>query len=164
MYKKLNKLGILLIIGFLVLTSCQKEVEPGGTVMEAMSGEWWVDFGVLEDGNLVADYGYYFVSTFNTADEATDKLWISDNNNFWQFQVKANANIEAMTFSVDAGTDLVWDDNTTIRNGKILEGAATSPSGVVTDSIYFEVEWASDPGTIYRGAGYRYTGWPEDDH
>ena len=162
--KKIIKyiLSIAVIVAF---TACQEDLEIGGTATEAMSGDWWVQMGVSDGaGGIATNYGYSELSTFNTASNSTSQMWLSDHGTFWDYQVKVNINLENMTFTVTDGEDIVHDDNTTIAIGKILPGAATTPSGVAADSIYFEVEWASDPGNVYVGSGYRYTGWPEDDH
>ena len=52
-----------------------------------------------------------------------------------------------------------------ITNGKIIPGAATSTGGNVTDSIYFQINFSDDPDNlIYDVAGYRRTGFLEDEH
>ena len=69
--------------------------------------------------------------------------------------------------------------NITITDGKILKGAATTPSGMPADSIVFYVEFdddytLDDEGNVvyapeyygfknYRVSGYRYTGFTNDD-
>ena len=163
--KKLIKyiLVIAVIIGF---TACQEDFEVGGTATEALSGDWWVEMGISDGaGGFDGDsYGFSNLSMFNTAANSATEMWLTDNDSFWQYTVKINVDVNNLSFSVSEGTDTRWDDNTTITNGKITPGAATSPSGQKVDQIYFEVEWASDPGTIYVGKGYRYTGWAEDDH
>ena len=60
--------------------------------------------------------------------------------------------------------NLAYDITVNIANGKILPGAATSSGGNVTDSIYFQIEFSDDPGTLYDVAGYRRTGFLEDEH
>ena len=74
----------------------------------------------------------------------------------------------------DEGNEIFDDDvenacNTFITDGKILKGAATTPSGMPADSIVFNVEFDDDPypGAYgyknYRVSGYRYTGFSNDD-
>ena len=71
--------------------------------------------------------------------------------------------------------------NITITDGKILNGAATTPSGMPADSIVFYVEFDDDYSPVdetmtdyeytptlygfknYRVSGYRYTGLANDD-
>ena len=157
---------ILFIAVIVGLTACQEEFEVGGTATEAMAGDWWVEMGISDGaGGFDGDsYGYYELSTYNTAADGTDEMWLTDKETFWAYKVKVAINIDDLTFSVDQGEDVIWDDNTTITNGKITPDGTTTPSGITTDGIYFEVEWASDAGTVYVGKGYRYSGFPEDDH
>ena len=157
-------MALAVIVGF---AACQQEdYEPGGTVVQDMAGTWWVNMTERVDssGVINGSYGYYELLSFNTSDNSSDSMWVTDNGAFWDYKVKVGINHATKTFSIDQGKDLIWDDNTTIQNGKIMVGAATAPSGTVTDSIYFEVKWASDNVHTYIGSGYRYTGWPEDDH
>jgi hypothetical protein len=53
-----------------------------------------------------------------------------------------------------------------ITEGKILLGAATTPSGMPADSIYYKIQFDDDGvgGTeIYVVHGYRHTGLANDD-
>ena len=64
---------------------------------------------------------------------------------------------------------LAYDSKLTITNGKILPGAATTPSGMPADSIVFNVTFNDDTYPTdygfdsYRVAGYRYTGFTKDN-
>ncbi|WP_353717921.1 lipid-binding protein [Dyadobacter sp. 676] len=51
-----------------------------------------------------------------------------------------------------------------ILEGKIIKGAATTPGGNKTDSIYVKFEFKKVPGEQYEYAGYRRTGFQEDEH
>lgn len=134
--------------------------EPEGPDMEyspvwPVSGEWWVTYEFDDGtGNIDDHYGvgHTRLLTYNDADDAGDSIWVNDNENFWEFIVKAGVNVEAKTFSVTEGKDLVWDDNTTITKGQVfeLEGG---------DSIYMEIVWASDPTTTYIVSGRRVKGF-----
>lgn len=78
------------------------------------------------------------------------------------------------------GPDVKNACNITITDGKILKGAATTPSGMPADSIVFYIEFDDDfsyneetddyeyTPTLYgfksyRLSGYRYTGFTNDD-
>lgn len=79
------------------------------------------------------------------------------------------------------GPDVKNACNITITDGKILKGAATTPSGMPADSIVFYVEFDDDYTQLdeesdkveytptafgfknYRISGYRYTGFTNDD-
>jgi hypothetical protein len=54
-----------------------------------------------------------------------------------------------------------------VQQGKVLLKEGRSTSGVVTDSIYFEVSFDDDTpayGTTYIVSGVRRTGFLEDEH
>lgn len=158
---------ITILTSIVLYTSCDvKEdyVEIDSKVVEA-AGEWWVNYST--DGY---ESGYTKMLTFNTANDDGSEIWVSDEGNFWPFKVKCPVNIQNLTF---AGTDLVsvalwqgepYDIKVSISNGKIIKKVSLQPSGFVADSIYFEIEFEDDPGTIYKAAGFRKTGFQEDEH
>lgn len=155
------------------------EPEIEYSVVWPLSGEWYVTYTFDDGSGVIDDYyglGYTKLFTYNTANNDPSKLWVSDGGNidvdhanFWSYCVKADCNVGAKSFS---GTDLVstadagglYDIKVNVTNGKVIVGGATSPSGVKCDSIYFEVEFEDDPGTIYNCAGNRRTGFLEDEH
>lgn len=98
----------------------------------------------LFDGDTIA--GPTTLSLYNTANNVG--IWIDDNKQFWQFKVKAN--LSGSNFSINKGYDLTWDDSTTVTNGSVVD-----------DNIYMELEWKSDPGSIYVCKGKRQTGFEE---
>jgi len=158
----------LLIIG---LSACKKEEPIGGTSVQDMSGEWWVQLDAKGD--------FYKIVTFNTADNSSSQMWV-DLTEFWGtntppkqlVQVKANVNTGDKTFSITNGTNV--PDNgykndpnlkITIKNGKVITDGAVGPgSKQKTDAISLDVEFSDDPGTIYKLSGYHRTKFPDDDH
>ena len=170
----------LVIVLLLSISSCSKlyemnqqdEPEIEYSVVWPMSGEWYVNYRFDDgDGNIGDWYsvGTVPLFTYNTAAEDINKMWISDAGNFWTYTVKTPLNLDAKTFS---GTDLVstadydglYDIKINITNGKVIKDGGISTSGVVTDSIYFEIEYEDDPGTIYQCSGVRRTGFLEDEY
>lgn len=100
---------------------------------------------------------------------------------FWPFMVRANVDLGCMTFTandksiaivgakpatatVPAKPPVPYDITVKITNGKVIKDGSTPPSKTTTDSIVFETEFGDDPGTIYRAAGYKRTGFLEDEH
>lgn len=63
-----------------------------------------------------------------------------------------------------------YDIKVLVRNGRIIEDAVTTASGVVADSIYFEVWFEDLEGATGIAddklfvSGYRRTGFLEDEH
>ena len=175
----------ILALATLTLASCEKD-PIGGTATEKMAGQWYVQVqGVEADGTVLYEdedlygIGNFWILTYNTADNKSNELWISDvDKAFWNFQVKVNCNIADATFSVSGAEDIIGGEAVDITNGKILYGAAKTPSGMPADSIVFEVLFEDDPyaapnegkpgfeGAFYdhlRVSGYRYTGLVNDD-
>lgn len=151
----MKKIALYISLILFVAYGCElKEPEVDYSPTWPVNGEWWVTYKVDVGGELVDIYswGYTRLLTFNTAANTTDSIWVTDNGNFWTFQVKAGVDVPSRTFAVTAGNEIFYDDATTITNGKVIE----RPDG---DSIYMEIEWASDPGTIYVTSGRRVKGF-----
>lgn len=171
--KKIFLYTALLVAGMFVLPACDKE-EIGGTATEPMAGEWYVKVDAIDaEGNVVYDdpygNGHFHLDTYNTASNSTTEMWIDDNKNFWEFKNKINVNLTDLTFSATDAQNEYYDMKVTIKDGKILLGAATTPSGMPADSITFVVTFSDDdnPGKYgfdaYRISGFRYTGFTKDE-
>lgn len=170
------KLIALFAFMTIAFTSCEEEgyadYDPGQTNVKEVSGEWYVKF--LVDGEDIYGIGYTLLDTYNTAANSSDTMWINDNMNTWVYKVKVPVNIDAKTFSgndlessIDDDDDPVtpnYEVTVNISEGKVLKGAATTAAGNVTDSIHFKAVFSDDPGTIYQIAGFKRTGFEEDEH
>lgn len=144
------------------MAGCEKDEDIGGTAVEKLAGEWWVQISVEDD--LIAD-AYFPVMTYNTADNMNNAMWIDDHEEIWPFKFKCDVNTAAQTFSATNATSLYTPITTNLKNGKVLTGVSKGPvSQAVTDSIYFEIEFSDDPGVTYQFHGYRRTRFAEDDH
>lgn len=159
-----NKILILFAFLSLGIMSCDLGNDPdiGGTATQAVAGEWFTTFTIA--GEDVYGLGYQLITTSNTAANTAGEFLITDDAHTWDYKVKSPLNLDAKTFGGTGLPNLAYDITVNIANGKILPGAATSSGGNVTDSIYFEAEFSDDPGTIYQVAGYRRTGFLEDEH
>ena len=154
---------ILFLLAILTIAiSCEEEFEPGATATKDLAGEWWVQL-YNSDASAVL-WGYERIATYNTSADTEDSLWVNDYDHiFYGFRVKVPANLDQMTFgSSDIQASYV-DSLFTVNNGEIIEDGAVTPGGLTVDSIYFEVTDYSDTSS-YVLAGYRHTGWPEDNH
>ncbi|MCR5519875.1 MAG: hypothetical protein K6F21_06050 [Bacteroidales bacterium] len=173
----------LAIVAFAV--SCQKDpIEKTATV--DLAGQWYIIYNCVDaNGDIVPGFedfngGYSMAITFNTASNTTDSIFVSDLDNLLGFQVKVACDVANLTFGstneeaniMTDGTGIkkgYIDSTAVIKNGKIMLGAATTPSGMPADSIYFEVSLGSDAMAAYYGydhyqaVGYRYTGLANDD-
>lgn len=169
-------LYLIVALATLTLASCEKE-PVGGTATQKMAGEWYVQVqGVDADGAVLYEdpdlfgIGNFWLLTYNTAANDKDSLFIQDvDAAFWDFRVKVGCDLDKGTFSIKGGENLQYAPcNVDITNGKILYGAARTPSGVPADSIVFDIAFDDDSyaGVYYdhlRVTGYRYTGMEADD-
>jgi len=165
---------------FALVSGCETMPDPKTelTATAPMNGEWWVSIYVDDDpdtpGNQLVDVGggYYHFITYNTAANKPDSLWMDDFGGIWPMNCKVGLNLSSKSFTATNARNLATDDLETpeieetinVTNGKVLSKAVTTPNKNVTDSIYFEAEFSSDPGTIYVFGGYRRTQFKEDDH
>ncbi len=173
--KKIFLYTVLLLSGFLFSTSCEKE-KAGNTATEKMAGEWYViGVAVDADGNVVFDdedlfgIGRFHLDTYNSSSNSPTEMWIDDNGNFWEFKAKIAVDLNTMTFQATDAQNEYYDIQVTISNGKIMYGAATTPSGMPADSIVFTVNFSDDTYptdygfAAYRISGFRYTGFTRDE-
>ncbi len=93
----------------------------------------------------------------------TDRVGSSDTFTGWWLETQLDYNLEGLTFSAAESPNTADGSIVTLTEGKILKGAAHSPSGVVTDSIYFKGVFDYDPETVLIFSGFRRTGFEEDE-
>lgn len=160
---------LMMCVGGL-FTSCEKD-EVGTTATEALAGEWYVTVDAVDNaGNTVATdpfgLGYTFILTYNTAANIPTEMYVSDQGNFWDYTVRVNSDINNLTFSTDGDVqNEAYDCMVNIEEGRMLPGAATTPSGTPADSIVFYVSFSDDENGFskYKVSGYRYTGFVADE-
>lgn len=170
----MKKILYLAVVAFCVMfTSCEKD-EIGGTATEALAGQWYVTFdGVDANGEVTFadpfEVGRKLLLTYNTSSNDGKEIFVDDLKKFWDFKVKVPCNVSALTFgSTTATVDLNNGIDVELTDGKILKGAAVTPSGAAADSICFYVVFSDDKyvGKYWdkiRVSGYRYTGLAADD-
>ncbi len=168
-------------------TSCDEDTEPGGTAVEKMAGDWWVTYqqsvdeynylfngtGAMPDEANIENWNWdYFyddahsqIYTYNTAANVATEMFITDKKHYWNYRVKAMVDYAAKTFTCPTTTNLAYDTDVTIIGGKVLENAATTPSGMPADSIVFYIKFSDDEyGFTYtKVSGFRRTGFTADD-
>ncbi len=162
--------GISLLL--FLFSSCKEEVDIWESSTGALDGNWYVTYDHSVYGKDAFGVGVTPVYTYNTAADNGQEIWITDEDNFWSYKVRVPANPGNLTFgSPDAVTSVVEDYNIQVRvtNGKVIKDAVKMPSGVMSDSIYFEI-WFEDledatgiaNDTLYV-SGFRKTGFEEDE-
>ena len=160
-------------LSVLLLSCDQDDPNVKHTNTEALAGEWFVTYtldGADEGG------GYSTIITSNTAANTASEILVTDyvdpndtEGHFWSYKVKANADVNAKTFSAsNAVSSAIVDDEPypikiNITNGKVIRNGGFSKTGVVVDSIYFEIEFEDDPGNTYIASGHKRTGFTEDE-
>lgn len=176
----------IIVLSVFIFSSCEflddldkipdPEVEYSSTY--PVSGEYYAEFAYEAYGDLF-EAGFVNINIYNTAADDGQEVWIYDNGNYWDFKVKAKVNMDDLTFgSTDTLIDEQYGIKVVVRNGKIMQESSLQPSGVMSDSIYFEV-WLEDIGPYINGAvgsniiadddylicsGFRRTGYLEDEH
>lgn len=146
------------------LTACDNETEPGGTAVEKMAGDWMVS---ATDANGTQS-GYFMVYTYNTAANVTTEMFIEAGGEApFVYKAKMAVEYDARTFTMADFSDnmLASEEDAPakikVTNGKVEEGAATTPSGMPADKISFTLELKD--GTVYTIEGFRRTGFQEDN-
>ncbi|WP_316750479.1 lipid-binding protein [Pedobacter gandavensis] len=171
----MKKYIYILSLFVISLSACKKEEAVGGTAVEALSGEWWVQLKV--GGEFDSNYGedYYKVITYNTSENSATQMWL-DVSSIWanpakneMVFAKVNTNVGDLSFSADKAKNAgpYYDPTMTfnVTKGKVTKNAYVGPkSKAVSDGISLEVEFSDAPGVIYQLSGYHRTKFPEDDH
>jgi hypothetical protein len=157
-----------------ILTSCEKD-EIGGTAIQQIAGEWVVTVDAANADGSVFEEDFFGVGrinilTYNTVKNIPTEMWINDNDNFWEFSIIVDLDYQAGAFSTkDYVENHTYESGVKITNGKVLYGAAKTPSGMPADSLVFYVSFDDDPYPAtyhyenYKISGYRYTGLANDD-
>lgn len=163
----MKKYFYILTLCVLALSSCKKDEEVGGTAVQGMSSEWYVQVTAIDpvSGAVIddTDLDYYKISTYNTADNSSTLMWLDDPS-YALFKSKVNVDQANKAFSVTAAEDINSTAKVTIKNGKIVTNGTVGPSSkAVTDAISYDLIYGTDP-TIYRFKGYARTRFPGDDH
>lgn len=165
----MKKYLILLFATFaFILSSCESDTDPGGTAVEKMAGDWWVTVNVIDNGQDLGDlfgYGHIMNYTYNTAANSATEMWLDDRKGFWNYKLKVNVDYATRTFSTaDFTPNTSYESGVKITEGKIIENAAKTPSGMPADSIVYMVQFDDDTdGYTYKISGFRRTGFPADD-
>ncbi|HAH26033.1 MAG TPA: hypothetical protein DCL77_20115 [Prolixibacteraceae bacterium] len=145
--KKLFNINNLLLLGIIVFgISCTKvDYTQQFSATHPVSGDWTIT--VKLD---TTTYGPYFMKIYNTS-YSKDSVWIDDNGLFWPLKAKSKVDMTNLTFAGANLTNTASTDSVTFTNGKVIG----------KDSIYFEGEFTTDPGNIYKFSGHRKISYEE---
>lgn len=156
----------------MTMYSCTEDVDIWDSSTKEFAGDWYVRYDHATYGEDPFGAGFNGLTTYNTAADDGKEIWLSDDGHFWDYKVRIPVNQSDISFgSADKVMSIVdgYEIEVIIKNGKIIKEAALLPSGVMADSIYFEV-WFEDlegatgiaNDVLYVG-GYRKTGFSEDE-
>ncbi|HEU4788363.1 MAG TPA: lipid-binding protein [Flavobacterium sp.] len=170
--EKVTKVFLTIFLLTLII-SCDEGGNPegGGTTTQNFAGDWHII--ALESDGVTPVTNYLLYTTYN-ASSNDENFWIDDHDPNAGFGLKTKVqakDFNTLTFSGKPNSEQIYptrtvflrDPTVTITNGKILKNAAHSFAGHVVDSIYFEAEFPSEPGIIYKFAGHKRTGFLEDE-
>lgn len=179
----MKKILLSAIVASFALLSCSPKFEVENTATESLAGNWMctIFYSDTLDQELPIDSivwipytGAEFI-TYNTADNVSTQMWINDQEVFWGTFCKIDCDANAKTFG-KAGAEYTDEYNGVLQKiwgGKVTYDAAVAPgSGTKCDKIEFFIQFEDDQdalgnpdpfGTTYYVAGYRRTGFPEDD-
>lgn len=144
-------------------TGCYKNLPTiGNTQTVKLANEWWVTFNV---GGKDLFNTHVAFDTYNTAVN-NDSLWLDDLYGGYalEFKSKVATDIKALTFSGAGVKNEYLDDTITVSKGQVFPNGGVSKTGIITDSIYMEVNFSDDPGNTYIISGTARTQYAEDDY
>lgn len=159
----LKKISYLFVALAMVtsFTSCDQDSLPDESdiALDAfeLRSTWVVDIDA--DGD---HQDFNTIRTYNTGDNGTSEMWLDDLQHGWGLKAKVSVNPESLTFSGTDLDELYYGVTVTISEGQIIRGNANTPSGEVTDSIYFKAEFSDLPGVIWEYYGYKSTAKVDD--
>jgi hypothetical protein len=167
----ISKLTILCF--FLVFaTGCEtyKDYEIEYSPVYPLCGEWLVRF---TDSSVTPNVtsGLIVMSTFNTADNSTNKMWIratsTSTSYLGRFDGKIDCNVAGKSFS-GANSQNTYYTTTPVPTFNITEGIIVmngydTATGGKSDKITFKMTDTRKPGKVYTVSGFRRTRWLDDE-
>lgn len=163
---------VALLLTIITFTACETygDYDTEYSVIYPLCGEWIVN---IYDASSQPIKEKVTCNTYNTSDNATDKMWIKMGvaaNNYGVLG-KVNCSVSSKDFSGDNIANLVdsKDGSTSatsvnISNGKITLNGFDTPTGYKADAIEFTMTSSKYPGETFTIKGFRKTGWAGEDY
>ena len=165
--KQINKL-LVILLALVTFSSCETygDYEIEYTAIYPLCGEWVVNV-TGEDGGVLAEG--VTCNTYNTTDDATDKMWIkmSVARNDWGVRGKIHCDVASKSFDGDGIANLLHADdgiNSTVTfniSGKVIVDGYTTQANTKVDAIEFTLTQNGKSMTV---KGFRKTGWEGEDY
>lgn len=172
--------NLFILCFFLVFASgCEtyKDYEMEFSPVYPLSGEWMVRF--TDPTVTPARSGLFVMSTFNTADNSSNQMWIrltsvltttnAEANQAYPGRLvgKINCDVAGKSFS---GANVVNTYSTatsaltfTITNGTVITDGYDTATGGKSDKISFTITDSRKPGKTITVEGFRRTRWADDE-
>lgn len=169
--KQIKKI-LISLLAIIAFTSCETygDYETEYSVIYPLCGEWVVN--VYDASGAVTSEGVT-LSTYNTTDNAPDKMWMKMGSASSKHGIrgKVNCNVAALDFSGDNVPNLLdsKDGSTsattfTVSAGKVVLNGHDLSAGQKADAIEFTLSNSKYPGVTLTVKGFRKTGWEGEDY
>lgn len=173
---KLIKKLFILCLFLVVAASCEtaKDYEMGFTPIYPLSGEWMVRF--TDPSVATPTSGIFVMSTFNTADNSSNQMWIRVTSTSataaniaytGRFDGKISCDVAAKTFSGESVVNTYSTATTaltfTITGGTVITDGYDTATGGKSDKITFTMTDSRKPGRTFTVTGFRRTRWLDDE-
>lgn len=173
--KKIKKILIVcIILAFTASCETYKDYEIEYSPIYPLCGEWMVRFTDTSVTPSVS--GLFLLSTYNTENNSTDKMWIKITSTSssaaniaytGRFTGKVNCDITANTFSGENVSNTYYTTGTiptfTITAGTIVKDGYDTATGGKSDKISFTITDTRKPGKTKTVTGFRRTRWYDDE-
>ncbi|SEG04390.1 lipid-binding protein [Parabacteroides chinchillae] len=169
--KQIKKI-LIALLAVITFTACETygDYETEYSVIYPLCGEWVVN---VYDASGQAIKEKVTCNTYNTSDNATDKMWIKMGaaaNNYGILS-KVNCNVAAKDFGgeniqnlVDSQDGATSASTVSVTNGKVTLNGYDTPTGHKADAIEFTMTNSKYPGETLTIKGFRKTGWAGEDY
>jgi hypothetical protein len=102
--------------------------------------------------------------TYNTSANNPNEIFVDDQGNFWDFKIKAAAELNGLTFSAIDAQNMKYDCTVSVTNAKIVKNGGVQNNGSPADLISMDVTFSDDDDAlVYHLEGVRYSGLKEND-
>lgn len=169
--KQIKKL-LTVLLALITFTACETygDYDTEYSVIYPISGEWIV---TVYDAGGTAIKEKVTCNTYNTTDNATDKMWVKMGAaaNNYGILGKVSCSVPNKDFSGDNVPNLVdsKDGDTSATTFSVSAGKVTlqgfdTPTGHKADAIEFTLTNSKYPGETMTIKGFRKTGWIGEDY
>lgn len=169
--KQIYKL-LTVLLAIVTLSSCETygDYDTEYTAIYPLCGEWVVS--VTDASGKVLKEGVT-CSTYNTVDNATDKIWVKMGAaaNQWGVRGKINCSVATTSFDgndianlLDAADGVNSTSTFSVTGGKVSVNGYTTQANTKVDAIEFALTNSKYPGETLTIKGFRKTGWEGEDY